>query len=144
MVVARFVSGYCLHLVIDVVMLRVIPPSLLPFVAHLVSLGFGVSTSVHLCCLAVVRILSNASLMGMVMWKQRVREGEGGFQPPAGDSSVPRSSRPSQVAEAIGSFRIWFLFLVLAEHPEANSAAHRMRAVMVMTALCFIVSSRLI
>ena len=141
-VTSKFVSGYCSHAVMLADMYRFVAPLLVTFDAHLASPGFGISTSVHLCCLAVVSILSNASSRGMVMWKQRVREGWGGFQPPSRDSSVPRSSRPSQVAEAMGSFRSWFLFLASAEHPDANSVVHRIRAIVIVVMGCRMVVFR--
>ena len=65
------------------------------------------------------------------MLKQRVVATGGGLGPSSFESSVPRNSMPSQVAEYMGSLRMRSRCLACAEQPVRSRQAHRTKAVTV-------------
>ena len=95
-VMARLLSGYCLHLPDVFTGTHRCISSLRP---HPVVAGVRADlASVQFSCSVVLAIICTASSGGSLVFKQRVMDGGGGFQAPSVDSSVPKDSMPSQVA----------------------------------------------
>ena len=79
---------------------------------------------------------------GRSVAKQRVIDVGGGLGPSSSLSLEPRNSMPSQVAEAMGSFRMRSRCLARAEQLLRSRQAHRIKVVTVIVVQCCIIASR--